>query len=162
MFGKRKNENENKNDINEMPKNTIPAPGLKELLQADKSSIDAMRSASYATATKCSPLGFSPEIPAYGSYGAYLSEAHTVDKLLNIYKDLATAVMNVLEPEAAVARLTNVLENIKYPTDDCRACPYHIPGSVEHCDKNRFLAEYLVYKDFVKVNRPKQEAQEEK
>lgn len=92
----------------------------------------------------------------------YQKHTHTIDKLLDIYKDLAVAVMNVLEPEAAVARLTNVLENIKCPTDDCRACPYHIPGNVEHCDKNRFLAEYLVYKDFIKVNRPKQEKQEEK
>ena len=162
MFGKRKNENENENDIGEMPKHTIPAPSLRDILEMSNthSAADATRLSGCGAAAGFTPLGYSPASP-YASFTTGPSTIH-LDRLLDAYKDLATAVMNVLEPEAAVARLTNVLENIKCPTDDCRACPYHIPGSVEHCDKNRFIAEYLVYKGFIKVNRPKQEEQEEK
>lgn len=157
MFGKRKDEK----DVDEIPRHTISAPSLRDILETSNahSAADITRLSGCGATAGFTPLGYSP---AYAAYTTSLSETHIIDKLLNVYKDLATAVMNVLEPEAAVARLTNVLENIKCPTDDCRACPYHIPGSVEHCDKNRFLAEYLVYKGFIKVNRPKQEAQEEK
>jgi hypothetical protein len=161
MFGKRKNEN----DVNETYSNTASTSSLRDSLQASKTDVDALRLTECVTAPGFIPLGL-----AHSSYSpASMCESFTTslsithfDGLLEAYKDLATAVMNVLEPEAAVARLTNMLENIKCPTDDCRACPYHIPGNVEHCDKNRFLAEYLVYKGFIKVNRPKQEEQEEK
>lgn len=161
MFGKRKNEK----DVNETPKNTIPAPSLRDVLEKS----NALSAA--ATRLECSNtagnvalgfagLGYSAASP-YAAYTTGLSEARTIDKLLDVYRDLAAAVMNVLEPEAAVARLTNVLENIKCPTDDCRACTYHVPGSIEHCDKNRLIAEHLVYKGIIKVNRPKQEEREE-
>ena len=162
MFGKRKNEK----DVDETPKNTVPTPSLRDVLEKSNvcSAADAIRLECSNTAGNVAlgfaGLGYSPA-SSYASYAASLSEARTVDMLLDIYKDLAAAVMDVLEPEAAVAQLANVLENIKCPTDDCRACPYYVPGSIEHCDKNRFIAEYLVYKSFVKVNRPKQEEQEE-
>lgn len=66
----------------------------------------------------------------------------------------AAVVTETANKSDAINILKQAIEDRQCPTDDCKECQYYVPGGVEKCDTARALAEYLIYYNIVKVNKP--------
>lgn len=66
----------------------------------------------------------------------------------------AAVVTETANKSDAIAILKQAIEDRQCPADDCKECQYYVPGGVDKCDTARALAEYLIYYNIVKVNKP--------
>lgn len=103
----------------------------------------------------CVPADFVPKhdpvedtrtiIKAYAERDA-LSPEH-----LRMLEEVHAAVCNRLTCAEAVAELTEMLDSMECPTDECKSCKYFRPGGVDFCNTSLRIAEYLVLNGIVNV-----------
>ncbi len=74
-----------------------------------------------------------------------------VTMIKEIYAAVVTETANKTD---AINILQRAIEDRQCPIYDCKDCKYYVPGGVDKCDTARALAEYLIYYNIVKVNKP--------
>lgn len=65
--------------------------------------------------------------------------------------EIHAAVCTRLNPAESIAELTDVLDSMECPTDECKSCKYFKPGGVDFCNTSLRIAEYLVLNGIVNV-----------
>lgn len=89
-------------------------------------------------------LGYSP-------YYGY-SEGHTTSPdHIRMLEEIHAAVCTHLNFAESIAELTDVLDSMECPTNECKSCKYYRPGGVDFCNTSLRIAEYLVLNGIVNV-----------
>lgn len=131
-----------------------------ELLQhvlhrlADSTMTYSMPDPSHSVGSSTPASGFTP-VGGFASTSTAFQNGYAIERIEKLVEEIYKNTITSMSHLESIEFLTQVLENRKCPTDDCKKCRYYMPGNVDKCDTNRMLAEYLVNGEFVKAIRPK-------
>lgn len=70
---------------------------------------------------------------------------------IRMLEEIHAAVCTHLSFAESIAELTDVLDSMECPTNECKSCKYYRPGGVDFCNTSLRIAEYLVLNGIVNV-----------